>query len=32
MNYISGDSAQVKANYYYRRADHEVLLRLAINP
>ena len=32
MNYISGDSAQVKANYFYRRAEHELLFRLAINP
>ena len=32
VNYIDGSSAQVQSNYFYRRAEHEVLLRLAINP
>ncbi|MEO6954395.1 MAG: porin [Polyangia bacterium] len=31
VNYIDGTSAQVRANYFYRRAEHEVLLRVGIN-
>jgi hypothetical protein len=31
MNYIDGSSAQVQKNFYYRRAEHELLFRLGLN-
>jgi hypothetical protein len=30
FNYIDGDSANVKRNFYYQRGEHELLFRLAI--
>jgi phosphate-selective porin len=31
LNYIDGDSGQVKKNFYYRRPEHELLFRLGVN-
>jgi len=31
MNYITGDSGAVKKNYYFGRAEHELLARVGIN-
>jgi hypothetical protein len=30
LNYVSGDAANVKANFYYRNAEHELLFRLGV--
>lgn len=30
MNYIDGDAGNVKSNYFYRRAEHELLFRLQL--
>lgn len=30
LNYIDGDSANVKRSFYYQKAEHELLFRLAI--
>jgi phosphate-selective porin len=31
MNYITGDSAIIKKNFFYNRAEHELLARVGIN-
>ena len=31
MNYIDGDSTQVKKNFFYQRAEHELLCRIGVN-
>jgi phosphate-selective porin OprO and OprP len=31
MNYIDGTSKNVKGNFYYQKAEHEVLFRMGIN-
>ena len=31
LNYIDGDSSQVKKNYFFQRPEHELLFRIGIN-